>query len=164
LLRGEGQPWLEQLEEGFREGYRSRHQRAEMEIAEGPEGAGALAGKGVTIGLYACDRGEPEVLTAVREAGLLLVAADPEMLTSTPDVVVAAVDVDVSEAMLRVAREVRDGSFAGRNFTFDLGSGVLDVVLNPDLDAASLSTARSALDEARAEITAGLVEFDGLGL
>jgi hypothetical protein len=66
--------------------------------------------------------------------------------------------------MLRVAREVRDGTFEGRVFAFDLGSGVLDVVINPNLAPDSLAAAGEALEEARAEITAGLVEFDELGL
>jgi hypothetical protein len=52
----------------------------------------------------------------------------------------------------------------GRVFAFDLGSGVLDVVISPDMAPDSLAVAGEALEEARAEITAGLVEFDELGL
>jgi len=41
---------------------------------------------------------------------------------------------------------------------------VLDVVVNPALAPDTRTVAEEALEEARAEITAGLVEFDGLGL
>ncbi len=71
---------------------------------------------------------------------------------------------DVAEAMMRVIHEVRDHTFEGRVFAFDLGSGVLDVVVNPALAPDTRLIAEGALEEARAEITAGLVEFDGLGL
>ena len=80
------------------------------------------------------------------------------------DTVVAAIDFDVAEAMLRVAREVRDHAFKGRVFAFDLGSGVLDVVINPALAPENRAVAEEALEAARSEITAGLVEFDELGL
>jgi hypothetical protein len=95
---------------------------------------------------------------------LRLVVTDPELLDVASDTVVAAVDFDVAEAMLRVTREVRDHTFEGRVFAFDLGSGVLDVVVNPALAPDTRTVAEEALEEARAEITAGLVEFDGLGL
>ena len=85
-------------------------------------------------------------------------------MTDFPDTVVAAVDIDVAEAMLRVAREVRDGTFVGQVYSFDLGSGILDVTVNSELDPALLEAATVAMEEARAEVTAGLIEVDRLGL
>lgn len=164
LLHGGGQPWLESLEEGYVAGFTSRWHKAEVAVGEGAEGVWELSSAGVLVSLYAADRAEPEVLAAAHDAGMLLVASDPDLLESDSGMVVAAVRVDVAEAMVRVAREVRDGTFAGRVFTFDLGSGVLDVIIKPDLAPDALIVAEEALEEARAEITAGLVEFDELGL
>jgi basic membrane lipoprotein Med (substrate-binding protein (PBP1-ABC) superfamily) len=164
LLHGKGQPWLGPLEEGYVAGFRSRRRQATVAVAEGPDGVWELNAAGVLIALYAADRAEPEVLAAAHDAGVQLVATNPDLLESETGMVVAAVSVDVAEAMLRVAREVRDETFAGRVFTFDLGSGVLDVIINSDLAPDSLAIAEEALEEARAEITAGLVEFDELGL
>jgi basic membrane protein A len=164
LLRGGGQPWLESLEEGFVAGYRSRQSRITVTVAEGADGVWKLKAAGVPLALYACDSADPAVLAATRNAGLMLVVTDPEVLDLDPESVIAAVNVDVSEAMLRVAREVRDGPFVGRVFAFDLGSGVVDVVINPSLEPDELAAASTAIDEARAEVTAGLVEFDELGL
>ena len=164
LLRGDGQPWLEPLEEGYVAGFRSRWRRAKVRVGEGPDGAWELGSAGVLLSLYAADRTDPEVLAAAHNAGVQLVVTDPELIDVASDTVVAAIDFDVAEAMLRVAREVRDHAFKGRVFAFDLGSGVLDVVINPALAPENRAVAKEALEVARAEITAGLVEFDELGL
>ena len=164
LLHGSGQPWLELLEEGYVAGFKSRWRRTQVTVGEGAEGVWQLSSAGVMMSLYAADKADPEVLAAAHNAGLQLVVTDPELIEIAAHTVVAAVDVDVAEAMLRVSREVRDRIFAGREFAFDLGSGVLDVVVNPELAPDLLAVANEALEEARAEITAGLVEFDGLGL
>ena len=164
LLRGGGRPWLELLEQGFAAGFRSRRRRAEIKTAEGSEGVGELAAAGVDVALYASDRSDDAVLAAAHDTDLRLVATDPELMAAEPDLVVAAVEVDVAEAMLRVAREVRDGVFVGRIFAFDLGSGVLDVLLNDALEPESRKAAKEALEHARSEITAGFVELEGMGL
>jgi basic membrane lipoprotein Med (substrate-binding protein (PBP1-ABC) superfamily) len=164
LLHGAGQPWLEPLAEGYVAGFKSRWRRTRVEVGEGADGVWRLSSAGVMMSLYAADISDPEVLAAAHNAGLQLVVTDPELIEVAAHTVVAAIDVDVAEAMLRVSREVRDHTFAGREFAFDLGSGVLDVVINPELAPDDLAAANEALEEARAEITAGLVEFDGLGL
>ena len=152
------------LEEGYVAGFRSRWRRAKVRVGEGPDGAWELSSAGVLLSLYAADRTDPEVLAAAHNAGVQLVVTDPELIDVASDTVVAAIDFDVAEAMLRVAREVRDHAFKGRVFAFDLGSGVLDVVINPALAPENRAVAEEALEAARAEITAGLVEFDELGL
>jgi len=164
LIRGEGQPWLEVLEDGFVAGFRARWRNAAVEAVDGSQGIRQLSALGIGFALFASDRADSEVLAAARDAGLLLVATDPEMMVAEPDLVIAAVDVDVAEAMLRVAREVHDGTFIGRVYNFDLGSGVLDVRINQGLDPEVLGLAAEALELARSEVTAGLVEFDELGL
>ena len=74
-------------------------------------------------------------------------------------------EIDVAEAMLRIAREVHDLSFSGKVYAFDLGSGVLDVKLNPSFASPGRDTdLREILERARSEITAGWVEIDELGI
>jgi basic membrane lipoprotein Med (substrate-binding protein (PBP1-ABC) superfamily) len=164
ILQGTGRPWLEDLERGFEAGFRAHDRRAVVETAHGVEGVWGLSVTDVGVALYAADEPDPEVLAAAREAGVRLIVTDPTLLAVAPDVVVAAVDLDVAEAMLRVAREVRDGLFTGQVYAFDLGSGVLDLTVNSALDPVDLQNVESALETARAEVTAGLVEFDHLGL
>ena len=164
ILRGGGRRWLNQLENGFKAGFVSLRPGDEVVTAEGPEGVWQLARSGVGVALYSSDRADPAVLAAVHDAGLKLIVTGPELMESEPDLVVAAVEVDVAEAMLRVAREVKDGTFEGRIFAFDLGSGVLDLTLNETMEAENLRAVREAVEKARSEITAGFVEIAELGL
>jgi len=165
LLRGAGRPWLERLEAGFLAGFRATHAGAEVVRSRGVEGPWQLVSAGARVALYSTDGADAQVLAAANDAGLLLVSADPALMDSEPDLVVAAVDVDVAEAMLRVAREVHDRTFSGQVYAFDLGSGVLDVTLNPELGADLRDReAREALELARSEITAGWVEIEELGI
>jgi basic membrane lipoprotein Med (substrate-binding protein (PBP1-ABC) superfamily) len=164
VLRGSGGVWLEPLEEGFLRGFGSVAPRATPVTAGASDGPMELTRRGASVALYATDRAEPRVLAEARDAGLLLVAADAELVESEPDLVVAAIRVDVAEGMLRVAREVNEGSFAGGPYVFDLGSGVLDVVLNTSHPVAGEALLQEALELARSEVTAGIVEIERLGM
>ena len=165
VLRGVGRPWLERLETGFGAGVRSADSAAELISVEGLDGPWQLRAAGVKVALYSTDQVDPQILAATHDAGLFLIGADPFLLETEPDFVIAAVDVDVAEAMLRVAREVHDRTFTGKVYAFDLGSGVLDVRLNPGIALAGRDTdLRKALERARSEITAGWVEIEELGI
>lgn len=165
LLRGAGRPWLERLEAGFIAGFRSAVPDAEVISAQGLDGPWQLSAAGVEVALYSTDQVDSQVLAAAHDAGLFLVGADPSLLDAEPDIVIAAVDVDVAEAMLRIAREVHDRTFSGKVYTFDLGSGVLDVEFNLGIAPAGRDTdLREALERARSEITAGWIEIEDLGI
>lgn len=161
VLRGPGGPWLDELEAGFSRAVRRavRHDPVVRQLADGPW---ALRSDGVTVALLDTDRDDPRVLAQAANAGLLLVAVGDDLL-GADDVVAAVVVFDLPEAMLRVAREVHDGTFEGRVYSFDLGSGVLDVRLDPATEALHPG-ASEALETARAEVTAGFVEVEGLGM
>lgn len=164
ILRGAGGPWLESLETGFIEGVHSHRSKSEVPSADGVDGAWNLRDRGVRVALYATARADAAVLAAAHDAGVLLIVTDPDVMRSEPDLVIAAVDIDVAEAMLRVAREVHDGTFEGRVYAFDLGSGILDLELNQSLPIAVAPPVRDALETARSEVTAGFVEIENLGM
>jgi basic membrane lipoprotein Med (substrate-binding protein (PBP1-ABC) superfamily) len=164
VIRGRGGPWLEAVEAGFAAGYRVGSRRAVVDPVIGVDGIEALGSGGVEIALYATDVPRSDELEAAAAAGLKLVAADSELMERAPQLVVAAVEVDVPVAMLRVAREVRDGTFRGQVYAFDVGSGVLDVRLNETLAVEVAEPAREAMEAARTEVTAGVVEIEGMGL
>jgi basic membrane lipoprotein Med (substrate-binding protein (PBP1-ABC) superfamily) len=162
VLRGTGGGWLERLEGGFVTGFRSIHRGAEEVTVAPPGGPWELVEAGAEVALYATDRPDEQVLAEAHDSGLVLVTTDVDLLEREPDVVAAAVHVDVAEAMVRVAREVREGTFQGGPYVFDFGSGVLDVLLNPTMPATTLAPLREALEVARSEVTAGLVEVEKL--
>jgi basic membrane lipoprotein Med (substrate-binding protein (PBP1-ABC) superfamily) len=78
--------------------------------------------------------------------------------------VLAAITIDLGEAMLRIAREVADGTFESREYAFDLGSGVLDLKLSPAIDQTTARALQQVLASSRNAITAGWVEVEQLGI
>ena len=163
VLRGPGGPWLDHVEGGFINGFLSASTRGTAVVVSAPEGPWELVERGAKVALYAADQGDPEVYSAAHDAGLLLVATDAATIEEEPDVIAAAIRVDVAEAMVRLAREVKDGVFGGGIYAFDLGSGVLDVRLNQTIPDVALPSVREALENARSEVTAGIVEMEELG-
>jgi basic membrane lipoprotein Med (substrate-binding protein (PBP1-ABC) superfamily) len=164
VLWGDGRSWLEPIEKAFAAGFRAQKRRGMIVSADGVDGVERFAAEGIDVALYASDTADPVVLGAVRESGLKLVVTDRSVMDSHRDLVLAVVDIDVAEAMVRVARDVRDGVFIARVFTFDLGSGVVNVEINGDLPKQTLEQARQVQAAASAEVTAGYVAFDELGL
>jgi len=162
ILRGSGGDWLEPLEEGFVSGFRSIQQSDEIVTVAPPDGPWELANRGVDVALYAADRIEKKVLAEAHDAGVLLVVTDVRLLEEEPEVVAAAVHLDVAESMVRVTREVRDSTFRGGTLVFDFGSGVLDVVLNTTMPATMDAPLKEAFEKARSEVTAGIVEVENL--
>jgi hypothetical protein len=118
----------------------------------------------VAISLYVADRAEPEVLAAAHNAGVRLIVTDPGVLETDADVALAAIVVDLAEAMVRVAQEALDGSFQGPVYAFDLGSGVVNLRLGPLLTDVPDPRVHEALELARAEINAGIVELESFGM
>lgn len=164
IVRGDGRLWLNALEEGFVSGFSARRRQPAVEVTASRHDLPAFADNGVEIALYASEVVEPEIIDAAAAVGMRLVVTEPSVMADHPAVAVAAIRIDVPEAMVRVAREVRDGVFAGRVFSYDLGSGVIDVLVNDALEVDTRIRAREALERARSEVTAGLVEFDEFGL
>ncbi len=164
VLRGAGGEWLDHLESGFIRGFLSEGYRHEVVVVSAPEGPWEIAHRGVEVALYATDRPEGGVLAAAHDAGVLLVATDTNLMVAEPDVVALAIHVDVAEAMVRLAGGAHDGSLSAGFYSFGLGSGVVDVRLNESLPDVHRPTVLEALEVARSEVTAGLVEMEDLGI
>ena len=89
---------------------------------------------------------------------------DPDALAEDPDVVLAAIAVDIPEAMVRVARELVEGTAHRPVYAFDLGSGVVSLRLGPLLAQTPDPSLHEVLEKARAEVTAGIVELESWGM
>lgn len=163
VLRGAGGPWLDHVEAGFIKGFLSTAARRTAIVVSSPEGPWELVERGVTVALHAADHPDAEVYAAAHDAGMLLVVTDAALIDREPDVIAAAMMVDVAEAMVRLTRDVVDGVFSGGMYAFDLGSGVLDVRLNQTMADVNRPAVHDALENARSEVTAGIVEMEGLG-
>jgi basic membrane lipoprotein Med (substrate-binding protein (PBP1-ABC) superfamily) len=161
---GSGGPWLERVDEGFLAGLSAQNVHDELVRSDGPDAPWALAAQGVAVALYAADTADPAVLAAAHDAGIQLIVTDSRAMRTESDVVLAAVTIDLGQAMLRVAHEVAGETFQSRDYAFDLGSGVIDLKLSPSIEKRTAEAIRQVLATSRDAITAGWVEIEQLGL
>ncbi len=164
LLSGRAGAWDDASIAGFLEGFHSSYPGVDAVRAQGAEAARELERAGVAVALAPSGLPAGDELESCRQAGVALVPVVPRRPDDLPAGTAAAVVVDVPEAMVRVAREVRDGRFRSGTYGFDLGSGVVDLLLNPSWPGTASPGLSDALDDARAGITAGIVEVEHLGI
>jgi len=160
---GGNSPFFDRAEDGFRSALESRAPKARVLSADGVDGVDELHSEGVVVALYPAERSDPAVLERCRTAGLRLVVADPAAAKQYPHVVLATLILDLPEAMVRVAQEAWAGTLEGKMYSFDLGSGVVDLRPTPGSQAATDARVVDALARARADVTAGIVEIEELG-
>lgn len=158
--------------DGFERGFRDRRPGAAIrevyignweDVAAARQATLALIGQGADIIVHNADAAGLGVFQACRERGVLAIGTNGDQAAVAPDVVLASAVIDIPEAMVRLAREVRDGRFTGTVHTFDLASGIVRLAVNPSLDSRISDDARSAVEQARKRILAGEVELERFG-
>jgi len=71
--------------------------------------------------------------------------------------------MDIPQAFVRVARDVAGGQFEGQIYTFDLSSGVVELVVNPSLAGRIGPEVHERVELARARVLEGSVELEHFG-
>ncbi len=93
---------------------------------------------------------------AVRDSeGTIAFGSNKDQNHLAPERVLASATLDVPEALLRVALEVRDGRFEPRSIRFGLAEGVVGIAWNEALVARLPSGPKSRADQLVREIQAG---------
>jgi basic membrane protein A and related proteins len=103
------------------------------------------------------------VFQACRERGVLAFGTNGDQTSVAPDVVLASAAMDIPEAMVRIAREVKAGRFTGTVHTFDLASGVVKLATNPGLSSRVSEEAWDAVADAHRDIVSGKIELERFG-
>lgn len=155
-------PGSDDIETGFEQGFRCLHPWGRIERVSGVEGITTLADSRVMIALCAAGEPHPGLLAFAEASGVQLVTVGQPVDSTLDDAVIAAIVVDVAEAISRIAADVVDDTFIGRVYAFDLGSGVVDLRLHPSV--SENIDLEEALDQGRAAVNAGMVEIEALGL
>jgi basic membrane lipoprotein Med (substrate-binding protein (PBP1-ABC) superfamily) len=104
------------------------------------------------------------VFQAVKEnqaKGVYAFGANKDQNSIAPEVILASAVLDVPEAFLQIAREVKDGSFQGEVHPYGMKSGVVSLVLNPALESKLPAATRQKIDETKQAIEAGTLKVDG---
>lgn len=164
VIEGCGGPWLESVESGFKDGLRRRNYRNTILNLSSMKALDSLPSPQASVALYACDAPDPAVVSMASKSGLKLIGIGVRKQESMLSPYAGRIVIDLGEALRRVGEDVEHGMSAESGYDFDLGSGVVDFKVNPQLEILNSPEAQRKLDEARSAITAGVVEIEQMGM
>ena len=125
------------------------------DVSAGKEQALAQIGRGADVIFQNADAAGLGVFQAVRERHVYAFGSNSNQNAVAPDVVLGSVVIDLPRAFLRVAREVKAGTFHGAVVTLGLDTKVVTFVMNPALASRVPASVTAAVDSAAREIEAG---------
>jgi basic membrane lipoprotein Med (substrate-binding protein (PBP1-ABC) superfamily) len=117
----------------------------------------ALADQGCDVVIHNADAAGAGVFQAARERKIFAFGTNKDQNGLAPEVIVASAVIDIPQAFVRVAQEVRDGKFRPRSIRFGFRDGVISFVWNPKLAPALPEGLAAEVDRARAAIEAGTI-------
>ena len=130
------------------------------DIAAARQATVSLIEQGADTVIHNADAAGLGVFQACRERGVEAYGTNRDQSRVAPGVVLASAVMDVPAAMLQVAHEVQAKTFSGRVYSFDLASGVVGLVLNPQLADRLTAEEQSALAAARTAVIDGSVPLE----
>ena len=131
------------------------------DVSAGKEQALAQIASGADVIFQNADAAGLGVFQAARErSGVYVIGSNSNQNAVAPAVTLGSVVIDLPHAFYTVASEVKSGRFRPRVVTFDAKSGIVELVLNPELLPSIPPVAQAALDSVRAAIQSG--EFSAL--
>ena len=126
------------------------------DVAAAKENALAQIRRGADVLLHNADAASFGMFQAARESpGTLALGSNRDQNAVAPDVIVASATLDVPQALLLVARLVKENSFQPGVMFFGIRDGVVDLVYNDALAARVPAALRSRIAAARDSIIAG---------
>ena len=128
------------------------------DVSAGKEQALAQIGRGADVIFQNADAAGLGVFQAARERGVYAFGSNSNQNAVAPDVVLGSVVIDLPRAFLRVAREVKAGTFTGRVVTLGLDTKVVTYVPNPALAGKVPQAVVAAVDSAERAIEAGTLK------
>lgn len=134
-----------------------------QDVGAAREAAQALMEEGADFLLHQANDAGRGVFLAVQErrrAGERVFAfgTNRNQSSMAPDAVLASATLDIPAALLRVAREVRDGAFEAEPLRLGMAEGIVALEWNPRLAHGVPDALRAEVDELEARIRAGELE------
>jgi basic membrane protein A len=158
-------PPIEAAYQGWVNGARAVNPRVETrkiylnsfdDAAAGREAALALIRVGADMFHHNADAAGIGVFQAAKETqGVYVFGSNDDQAHLAPDRVLGSAVIDLPRAILKVATEVKAGTFRPKVEAFGLSSGVIRYVPNPALETMVDQTLRSRLQAAADSIAAG---------
>lgn len=128
------------------------------DVSAGKEQALAQIGRGADVLFQNADAAGLGVFQAARERGVYAFGSNSNQNAVAPDVVLGSVVIDLPRAFLRIARDVKAGTFRGQVVRFGLDTKVVTLVMNPALAAKLPSDLTASVDSAERAIEAGTLK------
>jgi basic membrane lipoprotein Med (substrate-binding protein (PBP1-ABC) superfamily) len=129
------------------------------DVSAGKEQALAQIGRGADVLFQNADAAGLGVFQAARERGnVYVVGSNANQNNVAPAVTLGSVVIDLPRAFLRVAREVKQGTFKPEVVRLGLDTRVVTLVLNPAVEGRIPADVRAQLDSAERAIEAGTLK------
>jgi basic membrane lipoprotein Med (substrate-binding protein (PBP1-ABC) superfamily) len=127
-----------------------------VDPSAGKELALAQIARGADVIFQNADAAGLGVFQAARgRAGVYVIGSNSDQNSVAPSVTLGSVVIDLPAAFLSVARDVKAGTFRPRVVTFDARSNIVQLVVNPAIEARVPTRTRATLDSVGAQIHAG---------
>ncbi len=120
----------------------------------------ALINQGADIIMQDVDSAAQGVFSAVQEnkdKGVYALGTNSDQNSAAPDVVLASAPIYSDKAFVAIAKEVKagGGSFKPTDKPFGMKDGIIDFVLNPQLESKIPADVKTKLDDTKKKITDG---------
>jgi basic membrane lipoprotein Med (substrate-binding protein (PBP1-ABC) superfamily) len=125
------------------------------DVAAARAATDAMAAQGADLVLHNADAAGLGVFQAAKERGILAFGSNRDQSMAAPDTVLASAVIAIPEAFLRVATEVKNGTFQGRVIEEGLASGGIALVVNPRLEGRIPAEIKAKIAVAEEEIRRG---------
>jgi basic membrane lipoprotein Med (substrate-binding protein (PBP1-ABC) superfamily) len=118
----------------------------------------ALAQQGADSLFHNADAAGLGVFQAAQQQKVWAFGSNKNQNDIAPDVVISSATIDIPQAFVQIAREVKDGKFVGRIERKGMKDGVVDFVLNPRLESQIPAEVKARLQQTRDAILAGTLK------
>jgi basic membrane lipoprotein Med (substrate-binding protein (PBP1-ABC) superfamily) len=134
------------------------------DVAAAREATLALIAAGADVLIHNADAAARGFFQAVEtDANALAFGTNRDQTELAPGKILASATLDIAQAFLLVAGEVKSGSFRARQVRFGLADRVVGIAWNPALAARVPADVRAAADAIVAEIESGRLEVPRAG-
>lgn len=125
------------------------------DVGAAKEAALALIQQGSDFLFHNADAAGLGVFQAAQEKKVLAFGSNKNQNDVAPEVILASAVIDIPRAFLKVAEEVRGGTFVARVERMGMKDGVVRLEINPRLADRITAEVRNRLDGVKADILAG---------
>src|SRR5689334_7537387 len=131
------------------------------DVSAGKEQALTQIGQHADIIFQNADAAGLGVFQAAKESkGIRVIGSNSDQNHVAPDVTLGSVAIDLPQAFLRVAREVKEGRFKPRVISMGLHDNIVRLIINPRLESSIPASVRASIDSAHKALDANGAELE----